>query len=170
MQYEVNIEGTTLRLELEKKSSPQRKELWLCRLKGREITVDATLMEANRLSLVIGGKSFEIRRESNGETSRIVIGGNSFDISFQDLRSLKSRKRTAAGNSGLLKLTAAMPGKVVRILAKEGESLQSGTGIIVIEAMKMQNELRSPKDGTLKQLLVKEGANVNAGDVVAVLE
>ena len=63
-----------------------------------------------------------------------------------------------------------MPGKVVRVLTKAGERVQPGTGIVVIEAMKMQNEVRSPKDGMVKELLAREGMNVNAGDVLAVLE
>lgn len=63
-----------------------------------------------------------------------------------------------------------MPGKVVRVLANQGDSIRSGNGILVIEAMKMQNEVRSPKDGTVKELHAREGMNVNAGDVLAVLE
>ena len=60
--------------------------------------------------------------------------------------------------------------EVFSVLAKDGDTLQAGMGILVVEAMKMQNELRSPKDGRLKQMLVREGMNVNAGDVLAVLE
>ena len=63
-----------------------------------------------------------------------------------------------------------MPGKVVRVLAREGENVQAGQGIIVIEAMKMQNEIKSPKAGTLQKVLAREGANVNPGEVLAVIE
>ena len=63
-----------------------------------------------------------------------------------------------------------MPGKVVRVLAREGENVQAGQGIIVLEAMKMQNEIKSPKAGTLQKVLAKEGANVNPGEVLAVIE
>ena len=63
-----------------------------------------------------------------------------------------------------------MPGKVVRVLAKEGDILHAGMGIVVVEAMKMQNEIRSPKEGTLKRMLAREGMNVNAGDVLALLQ
>ncbi|PYV61479.1 MAG: hypothetical protein DMG97_43015 [Acidobacteria bacterium] len=69
-----------------------------------------------------------------------------------------------------MRLTASMPGKVVRVLAKEGDALNAGMGIVVVEAMKMQNEVRSPKEGTLKKMLAREGMNVNVGDVLAVLE
>jgi biotin carboxyl carrier protein len=63
-----------------------------------------------------------------------------------------------------------MPGKVVRVLSREGDSIEAGQGIIVVEAMKMQNEIKSAKAGTLRKLLVREGANVNAGEVLAVID
>jgi biotin carboxyl carrier protein len=63
-----------------------------------------------------------------------------------------------------------MPGKVVRVLARAGEVIQAGQGILVIEAMKMQNEVRAPKAGTLKSIVAQQGANVNAGEVLATIE
>ena len=63
-----------------------------------------------------------------------------------------------------------MPGKVVRVLATAGAEVEAGEGILVVEAMKMQNELKSPKKGRLQKVTVSEGAAVNAGDVLAVVE
>jgi biotin carboxyl carrier protein len=63
-----------------------------------------------------------------------------------------------------------MPGKVVRLIAKEGDTVEGGKGVLVVEAMKMQNELKATKTGTVQKILVSEGANVNAGDVLAVIE
>jgi len=71
---------------------------------------------------------------------------------------------------GPRKLTAPMPGKVVRLLANQGAEVEAGAGILVVEAMKMQNELKSPKKGTIQKILVREGATVNAGDVLAIVE
>jgi biotin carboxyl carrier protein len=68
------------------------------------------------------------------------------------------------------KIVAPMPGKVVRILAREGTEVQAGQGIIVVEAMKMQNELKSPKQGVVQKIEVTEGATVNAGDVLVIVE
>jgi biotin carboxyl carrier protein len=62
-----------------------------------------------------------------------------------------------------------MPGKVVRLLAQQGEAVQAGKGLVVVEAMKMQNEIRSPKSGTVERLLVQEGQAVIAGEVLAVV-
>ena len=63
-----------------------------------------------------------------------------------------------------------MPGKVVRLLVREGDAVEAGVGIAVVEAMKMQNEIKSPKKGTVQKILVSEAATVNAGDVLAIVE
>lgn len=63
-----------------------------------------------------------------------------------------------------------MPGKVVRVLVSEGVEVNAGSGVLVVEAMKMQNEIKSPKKGTIQRILVSEGAAVNAGDVLAIVE
>jgi biotin carboxyl carrier protein len=63
-----------------------------------------------------------------------------------------------------------MPGKVVRLIAKEGEAIEAGKGVLVVEAMKMQNELKATKSGTVQKICVAEGAAVNAGDVLAIVE
>src|SRR6266567_2519794 len=141
MHHRVNIRGKTHRLDLEKASAPQQPYRWVCRLDGREIVVDAVQTGADTLSIVIDGKSFEIRREKEGETQQIVVRGKKYDVTLQDARSLKSRKRTGSADAGPLRLTASMPGKVVRVLAKEGDILQAGMGIVVVEAMPMQSPL-----------------------------
>jgi biotin carboxyl carrier protein len=63
-----------------------------------------------------------------------------------------------------------MPGKIVRVLVSQGAEVEAGTGVLVVEAMKMQNEIKSPKKGTIQKILVSEGAAVNAGDVLAIVE
>jgi biotin carboxyl carrier protein len=63
-----------------------------------------------------------------------------------------------------------MPGKVVRLLVRERDQVEAGAGVAVVEAMKMQNEIKSPKRGTVQKILVGEGAAVNAGDVLAIVE
>ena len=82
---------------------------------------------------------------------------------------LSSRTR-AADHQGPKKITAPMPGKVVRLLVREGDSVEAGAGVAVVEAMKMQNEIKSPKKGTVQKILVSESNPVNAGDVLAIVE
>ncbi|QYO67495.1 biotin/lipoyl-containing protein [Leptolyngbya sp. 7M] len=76
----------------------------------------------------------------------------------------------AAVADGVVELKTAMPGKVVRVIVAEGDEVKKGDGILVVEAMKMQNEMRSPKNGTVKTISVAEGSTVAAGDILAVIE
>jgi biotin carboxyl carrier protein len=160
--YDITLGRKTHRLELKRSEDG-----WLCRLDGREISVDAEHVDPQTLSILIGGKSFEVRREPG---DKIFIHGKRHEVSVDDPRSWRGRKRAGAGTEGPQKLTASMPGKIVRVLAAEGEKISAGQGIAVVEAMKMQNEIKSPKEGTLKKLLAKPGMNVNAGEVLAIVE
>src|SRR5437763_13236236 len=108
-----------------------------------------------------------MRRDASASQQRIVIGEESFAYEVRDPRSLGARRAKAASHDGPKKIKAPMPGKVVRIIAAEGTKVESGQGVIVIEAMKMQNELKSPKTGTVKKVLTSVGATVNAGDALA---
>ena len=171
MHYQINIRGMTFPLDL--RIDTGRENCWLAKLNGREIALDVLQVSENALSLVMGGKLFQARREHSSDengTQRIIVGGKTYEVTLRDAKSLRSRNQTAAGDNGPLKLRASMPGKVVRVLANKGDSIRIGHGILVIEAMKMQNEVRSPKDGTVKELHACEGMNVNVGDVLAVLE
>ncbi|MGB6333508.1 MAG: biotin/lipoyl-containing protein, partial [Candidatus Sulfotelmatobacter sp.] len=97
------------------------------------------------------------------------VGSTRFAVEVRDPRSLRSRAR-AGDDRGPRKVVAPMPGKVVRLLVSEGDEVESGSGVAVVEAMKMQNEIKSPKRGTVRKILVSEGAAVNAGDVLAIVE
>jgi len=164
MTYEVSIDGRTYRLDLE-----QVEGRWLCRLDGREIEVDAVLARPNVLSLRIGNQAYEVKCERVASDVHIWVGSRRFAPEVRDPRSLRSRVRDI-DEHGPKKLTAPMPGKVVRILLAQGAEVEAGTGVLVVEAMKMQNEVKSPKKGTIQRILVAEGAAVNAGDVLAIVE
>ncbi len=97
----------------------------------------------------------------------ITVGDRMYQIEITPVAN-GPRVKPATGWS--CRLVASMPGKVMRILAREGDEVSAGQGIIVVEAMKMQNEIRSSKAGTLKKLLAREGLNVNAGEVLAIVE
>ena len=75
-----------------------------------------------------------------------------------------------AAEAGPQKITAPMPGKIVRIMVAVGDEVKAGQGVIVMEAMKMQNEMKSPKDGKVQKILTSEGSTVNPGDTLAVIE
>ena len=165
MLYEICLGGRTCRLELQKKE-----EHWECRLDGREISIHAVQVSADTLSILIDGKSFEVKHEPTGEGLAVFVRGKRYEVSVEDPRSWRGRTRAAPDDAGPQKLIASMPGKVVRLLAREGDTVLSGQGIAVVEAMKMQNEIRSPRNGVLRKLLAHEGMKVNAGEVLGVVE
>jgi biotin carboxyl carrier protein len=164
MTYEVTIDGKRYRLELRR-----IEERWSCRLDGRVIEVDAVLARPDVLSLRIGDRAYEVKCERVGNDLHLWVGSRRFAAEVRDPRSLRSRAR-AADDHGPKKLVAPMPGKVVRVLVREGDGVEAGAGVIVVEAMKMQNEIKSPKQGKMQKILVAAGAAVNAGDVLAVVE
>ena len=164
MTYYVAIDGKSYRLDLN-----QIDGAWSCRVDGREVKVDAVLARPNVLSLRLGDKAFEVKCERVGSDIHIWVGSQRFAAEIRDPRSLRGRIR-AADDEGPRKLTAPMPGKVVRLLLSQGSSVDAGAGVLVVEAMKMQNEVKSPKKGTVQKILVAEGAAVNAGDVLAIVE
>jgi len=164
MTYEVAINGKNYRLELNRPDGR-----WTCRLDGREIEVDAVLARPDVLSLRVGNKAYEVKCERVAGDLHLWVGSARFAVEVRDPRSLRGRARSA-DEHGPRKLTAPMPGKVVRVLVSQGTEVEAGTGVLVVEAMKMQNEVKSPKKGTIQKILVSEGAPVNAGDVLAIVE
>jgi biotin carboxyl carrier protein len=165
MTYEIFIDGHGYRLELERSAE----SLWRCRLDGREIEVDAVLIGRDLLSLKLGNQIYEIRSERSAGELSLWVGSKRFAAEVRDPRSLRGRGR-ALDDHGPRKVTAPMPGKVVRVLVQEGSEVETGSGIAVVEAMKMQNEIKSPKKGTIQKILVSEGMAVNSGDVLAIVE
>lgn len=164
MLYDVNIDGKNYRLELNRSDGR-----WDCRLDGQAIEVDAVLTRRDVLSVIIGGKAYEIKRERTPTDMHLWVGSVRYAVQLRDPRSLRGRAGSDDAK-GPRKLVAPMPGKVVRVLVPESSEVEAGQGIVVVEAMKMQNEIKSPKKGVVRKLVAAEGAAVNAGDVLAVVE
>jgi acetyl/propionyl-CoA carboxylase alpha subunit len=164
MTYDINIDGKNYRLDLNRTDGG-----WSCRIDGRDVEVDAVLARADVLSLRIGNLAYEVKCERVAGSTYLWVGSARFAVEVHDPRSLRGRVR-ALDDSGPKKLTAPMPGKIVRVLVNEGSEVEAGAGVLVVEAMKMQNEIKSPKKGKIRRILVGQGAAVNAGDVLAVVE
>ncbi len=164
MLYDVTIDGKNYRLDLHRAEGR-----WSCQLDGRELEVDAVLARPDVLSLRIGNMAFEVKSERVADDLHLWVGSTRFAVEVRDPRSLRGRTRTG-DDRGPKKIVAPMPGKVVRLLVRDGDEVEQGAGVAVVEAMKMQNEIKSPKKGTVQKILVSEGAAVNAGDVLAIVE
>jgi biotin carboxyl carrier protein len=100
----------------------------------------------------------------------MILGSARYAVDVQDPRSLRTRRAAAGADIGPQKLNAPMPGKIVRVAVAQGEDVKAGQSVIVMEAMKMQNEMKSPKNGKVRKILTSEGSTVNAGDTLAIIE
>jgi len=167
MIYNVTIDGTVFRLDLDLDRAAGS---WRCLVDGREVQMDAVLAQPDVLSVLIEGRAWQIRRERLASDLRIWVGDQSYTAEVSDPRSLRGRKSRADAGKGPRSLVAPMAGKVVKFLLGENSPVEAGQGVVVVEAMKMQNEIKSPKRGTVLKLAVAEGAAVNAGDVLAIVE
>jgi biotin carboxyl carrier protein len=109
-------------------------------------------------------------KDNWGELYEVKVGNAAFEVEIEDPKRLRSSHGSAAHGDGSAHITAPMPGKVVRILLEAGANVEAGQGVVVVEAMKMQNELKSPRDGVIVSINVTEGSTVNAGEVLAIIE
>ena len=117
-------------------------------------------------SIIIEGRSYQATVLSPGT---IQVNNQIFNVEIFDPRELGARKNTGAQH-GRQNIAAPMPGKVVRVLVSVGDPVEPGQGLIVVEAMKMQNEMKSPKAGIVVEIKTKDGATVAAGEILVVIE
>jgi len=165
MIYDVSIENTNYRLELNRTTTG-----WTCSLNGRPVQLDVALIRPGVLSLLIENQAYEVKREKVGSEIHLWVGNQRYAAELRDPRSPRNLKDGAGRQQGSSRLTAPMPGKVVRLLVNEKDQVEAGQGVVVVEAMKMQNEIKSPKKGIVQKLTAAEGTSVNAGDVLAIVE
>ena len=148
----------------------RRGSVWEMTLDGRILSVDVTAI-AGRWSLLIGSRSYEVavERRSNGE--RIVyVNGVAVPISIMDPRERLVRRRgTVSAETGPRSIVSPMPGRIVKVLVREGEVVAAQQGLVVVEAMKMENEVRAPRAGQVSAVKVVEGMSVEAKSVLVTL-
>jgi len=136
---------------------------------GRSVEADAARILPGRYSILLGGHSLEVNVEETASGLLVYVAGREFQVEITDPRSWRSRRGGSIQLEGRQQVTAPMPGKIVSVLVAPGQKVEAGQGLLVIEAMKMQNEIRSPKPGVLERLFAKEGQTVSAGEVLAVI-
>lgn len=163
MKLEIEIDGRTRHVELTRAGTRVQGVI-----DGRSVDADAVDLGDGNYSILIGGRSLDVRVEKAGANLRVVSGGRDFVASVRDPRKFR-RNSGALAAEGRQHVTAPMPGKIARVLVKVGEPVEAGQSLLVVEAMKMQNEIRSPKSGIVEKFLVAEGQPVNAGDTLAIV-
>jgi len=129
----------------------------------REYSVAA--LAPGSFSVLIGERSYRVAA-AGGE---VRVNGRAFRVEVFDPRGMRSRKSKGIGE-GRIEIAAMMPGKVVRVLVAEGDEVEAGAGLVVVEAMKMQNEMKSPKSGRVLEVKTKAEATVAAGEVLLLIE
>lgn len=134
-------------------------------------------LDGERVSARIGARSYELdAREIEPGVYLFFLGNKVREfrvddtIKIIDPRRLRSGQNSGAHQHGVAQIVAPMPGKVVKVQVEAGTTVEKGVGVVVVEAMKMQNEMKSPRDGVVVSVNVKPGDTVNAGDVLYVLD
>jgi biotin carboxyl carrier protein len=141
-------------------------------LDGHEQRVDAALIEPGRWSLLIGSspvsREVRVRNDRRGQWT-VLIQGAAIAVTLKDAKRRSTSIGGMAPDEGPAHITAPMPGKIVRLLVAPGDAVEPGQGVVVVEAMKMENELRAPRAGRVLQVSVREGTSVEAGTTLLVI-
>ena len=168
MKLQIDLDGETYALELEIENGR-------IRYSAGDFEGDASVVETTPgvFSVLVGNRSFLVSLGS-GEAAGSDFeawpnGEQRHAISLADMRDRSSRRAQGLGH-GPVEVRAQMPGKVIKVLAAPGANVEAGQGLVVVEAMKMQNEMKAPKSGRVVRIHVKEGATVAAGEPLVVVE
>jgi biotin carboxyl carrier protein len=162
MKYETVIAGRAGSLEVDGSTFRYRRE------DGAAVEGSFSIqpLDAGRVSVVIDGRSYRVSRGAAGE---MTVNGTPLAVEVYDPRSLRGRAGGGASH-GRQNICAPMPGKIVRVLVAAGDAVEAGQGLVVVEAMKMQNEMKSPKTGRVVEVRTKADAAVSPGEVLMVVE
>ena len=152
-EFSITLDGTTYKVVVDGNSILVNGQPFVVGLEEERVLVDGT--------------PYDVTLEEN----RVVVGGIAHDLSVTGLEEEKAGPKSAAravASAGAV--TAIMPGKIIRVLVAEGDQVAEGDVICILEAMKMENELKAPKDGTVKALHIQSGQDVEMGAVLAEIE
>ena len=171
MTYDIEISGSNYRVEIALGSESAFKSgTARCLLNDSSIELNFCWIAPGVLSLIIDGTAHRCILDASTSTPSIQLQDICYPYILEDPRSLRKRHRHGAGLDGPRPLKASMPGRIVRIMAELNSEVVPQQPILAIEAMKMQNELRSPKAGRLTRLLVSVGDTVQADQTLAIIE
>ena len=165
MKYTAVVDGNHVDIEFERKSDTAIE----ARIGNRTYVLAASVVEPGVYWFNWNNRSVEVAVTSSVDGYTASIGEHRISIEILDARTAL-KKAAQQGHDGIVELKAPMPGKIVKLLVAEGAEIKANQGILVMEAMKMQNEIKSPKSGVLRKVSVSEGLAVNAGQILATVE
>jgi biotin carboxyl carrier protein len=179
-QYEAEINGRVRQVSVHREDGAFRVSV-----DGREWTVDARRIDAHTVSLLVSEKirlrperrtvsrpsSYEATVTPDAATGQLTVrvGAASVPVTLNGRRRWGRKEEGPHSAAGPERVVAPMPGKVVRVLVQQGQTVRARQPIVVIEAMKMENELRAGRDGTVAELPARDGQSVEAGALLAVI-
>lgn len=141
-----------------------------CMSQGREVATDVASLGMGEYSVILDGNQYAVHVSATADAKYVAsVDGLVLEIKVVDPRSLPRHRHDATG-SGAHEVLAPMPGKVLAVHIAVGDSVSRDQGLVVVEAMKMQNELRSPKEGRVSAVRVRPGDAVAAGETLVVVD
>jgi biotin carboxyl carrier protein len=147
------------------------KSLYRVAVDGNEFMLDGKKTGRTNYSLIVDNRSFEIEVDQRGDEYRVLVDGRNYRVNLIDERRVRtSDVSEVAGLQGRQAVSVPMPGKVIAVLVSEGDQVEKGQGLVIVEAMKMENEVRSPIAGEIKQIKVKQGDTIEGGATLVVVE
>jgi len=168
MKYLATLDGAEHELEIEETSGHS----YAVRVGTQRFEIDLRRVGTGSFSILVGERAFDFDVTQQGDETAVASRTGVYRVSLIDER--RRAMRAAAGAtrhiSGPAELRAMMPGRVVKVLVKAGDEVETNQGVLVVEAMKMENEIKAPKAGRVVDVKVAEGQTVEKGVVMAVIE
>ncbi len=167
MAYIAKLGDQTYTVEIEETG----KSVYRVSVDGNEFLVDGKKTGRTNYSLIVDHRSFEIEVDSSDDEYRVLVDGRNYRIHLVDERRLRvGGSQAGLELQGRQNITVPMPGKVIAVLVSEGDAVERGQGLAIVEAMKMENEVRSPITGVVKEIKAKPGDTVEGGAVLLIVE
>lgn len=161
MNYTFKFQDEFYTLDIEEESGKAEIEI-----DEKKFDVEFAQIDKNVYSLKIGDESVTIGVLKKGKKIEVFHNGELYEF---EVSTGRARQREVTGDSGIQEIKSPMPGRIVKILKGEGEEVNEGEGVIVVEAMKMESELKSSVAGTVTQVNVEEGNTVESGTILLII-
>ena len=146
------------------------KSFYRVSIDGNEFLVDGKKTGRSSYSLIVDNRSFEVDVDNSEDEYRVLVDGRNYRVNLMDERRMRVGTQSGSQPEGSQKISVPMPGKVIAVLVSEGDTVDKGQGLVIVEAMKMENEVKTPITGTVKQIRVKAGETVEGGAVLVIVE
>jgi biotin carboxyl carrier protein len=161
MELELNIDEKVFKLQVEFKDG-----LYRVSLHDKEYMVESSQISDNCISLLVSGKAFTVYFAEADRKRYVSIGGEQFCIQEATSEGMRASAHDSSAVAEAPVAASPMPGKVVKIMVKEGDEVDKGQGLVIVEAMKMENEIKSPVKGKVDKVNFKVGDLVDAAQPI----